>query len=90
MTSQTGKQIITINILPKISKSKSNQSMKFGQLIECNMRNIYLGKSYTKYGGGISTRTFFKISKLDISLDQHSEILYGFLNTYIYIYIYII
>ena len=23
--------------------------MKFGQLIECNMRNIFLEKSYTKY-----------------------------------------
>ena len=24
--------------------------MKFGQLIESNMRNIFLEKSYTKYG----------------------------------------
>ena len=25
--------------------------MKFGQLIECNMRNIFLEKSYTKCDG---------------------------------------
>ena len=32
MTSQPGKQIIAIYILPNISRSKSNQTMKFGQL----------------------------------------------------------
>ena len=34
MTSQTGKKIITILILPNISGSKDNQAIKFGQLIE--------------------------------------------------------
>ena len=34
MTSQTGKQIITIHVLPDISRSKGSQAMKFGQLIE--------------------------------------------------------
>ena len=33
MTSEPGEQIITIQILFNISKSKSNQAMKFGQLI---------------------------------------------------------
>ena len=33
MTSQTGKQITAIHILPNIVKSKGNQAMKFGQLI---------------------------------------------------------
>ena len=42
MTSQTGKQIITIHILPNISRSKANQATKFGQLIEYNMRNVFL------------------------------------------------
>ena len=42
MTSQPGKQAITIHILPNISKSKDNQTMKFGKLIECNMRNSFL------------------------------------------------
>ena len=31
--SQTGQKIITIHILPNISKSKDNQTMKFVQLI---------------------------------------------------------
>ena len=42
MTSQDGTQTITINILPDISKSKDNQNVKFGQLIEYNVRNIFL------------------------------------------------
>ena len=33
MTSQAGQQIITIRILPNISRSEGNQTMKFGQLI---------------------------------------------------------
>ena len=39
--SQTGKQIIALYTFPNISKSKDNQTMKFGQLIEYNMRNIF-------------------------------------------------
>ena len=34
-----------IHILPNISQSKGNQTMKFGQLIEYNKRNIFLQKS---------------------------------------------
>ena len=34
MTSQTGKQIIAIHVLPNISRSKGNQKMKSGQLID--------------------------------------------------------
>ena len=33
-----------MQILPNISRSKGNQRMKFGQLIECNMGNIFLKK----------------------------------------------
>ena len=47
MTSQPGKQVIIVYILPNISRSKGHQTIKFGQLIEYNMRNIFLGKSYT-------------------------------------------
>ena len=32
MTSQTEQEIITIHILPNISKSKGNKTIKFGQL----------------------------------------------------------
>ena len=44
MTSQTGLQTITMHILPNISQSKSNQTMKFGQLIGYSKRNIFLQK----------------------------------------------
>ena len=61
MTSQTGQQRITKQILPKISRNKVNQAVKFSQLIiECNMKNILLEKSYTKYGGEASPRDFYK------------------------------
>ena len=35
-------------MLPNVSRRKGNQTMKFGQLTEHNMRNISLKKSYTK------------------------------------------
>ena len=50
MTSQPDSQTIAIHILHNISRSKGNQTMKFGQLLEYNMRNIFVEKSYTKYG----------------------------------------
>ena len=49
--------------------------MKFGQLIKYNLRNIFLEKSYTKYGGETIPRPYFKKSKLSISLDQYSKVL---------------
>ena len=70
MTSQPGKQTTAIQILPNISRSKRYQTMKFGQFIEHDMKNILLGKSYTKCGGKSITRPFSKNSKLSISLDQ--------------------
>ena len=70
MTSQSEKQIIAMHILPNISKSKSNQTINFGQFIECNTRNISLEKSFTKCGEEIIPRSFSKKSKLSISLDQ--------------------
>ena len=47
--------------------------MKFGQLIECSMRNIFLEKLYTKCGGETSARPFSEKLKLSISLDQYSK-----------------
>ena len=40
MTSQPGLQTIAIHILPNISQSKGNQTIKFGQLIEFNLKII--------------------------------------------------
>ena len=42
MTSQRGYEAIAIHILANVSRSKGNQTMKFGQLIERNMRTIFL------------------------------------------------
>ena len=42
MTSKPGKQTTAMYILSSISNSKNNEAMKSGQLIEHNMRNIFL------------------------------------------------
>ena len=70
MTSQPEKQTIVIHILPNISRSKANQTMKFGQLIEHTIRNIFLENSYTKCGGETSPRLFSGKLKLSIYLNQ--------------------
>ena len=44
--------------------------MKFGQLIEYNMRSIFVEKSYTKRCGETIPRPFSKKSKLSMDLDQ--------------------
>ena len=41
ITSQPGLQTIVRHILSNISQGKGNQTMKFGQLIEYNERNIF-------------------------------------------------
>ena len=60
MTPETGQQVITTDILPNISRGRGKQTMKFGQLIENNMRNIFLEKSYSKCSGETASRTFCK------------------------------
>ena len=72
MTSQTGKQTIVIYVLPNIVRNKENS-----QLREYNMKNIFLEKPYTKFGGETSPRPFSKKLKLSISLDQQSEFLFS-------------
>ena len=61
---------VVTHILPNISRSKDKQTTKFGQLVEFNMRNIFLEKSYTKCGVETSARVFSEKLKLRISLDQ--------------------
>ena len=58
MTSQPGLQTIVIHILPNISESNGNQTMKFGKLIEYN-RNIFLQKLCRKWGKGTSSKPPF-------------------------------
>ena len=48
MTSQPGQQTITMQVLPNISRSKGSQTVKAGEWIEYNMRNIFLEKSNIK------------------------------------------
>ena len=62
MTWQTGKQTNAINILRNISRYRINQTMEFGQLVEYNIRNIYLNRSYTKCGGNTIPKVFSKNS----------------------------
>ena len=57
-------------MLAYISRRKGNQTMKFGQITEYYMRNIFLGKSYTKYGGETRPGLFSGKLKMRISLDQ--------------------
>ena len=52
MTPQPDLQTIEIHILPNISQTKGNQTMKFGQLIEFNKRNIFLKKIMQKMRQG--------------------------------------
>ena len=60
-----------MHVLSNISRSKSNQTMKFGQLIGYDMRNTFVEKSYTKCDRETTIpRLFSKKPKLSISLDQ--------------------
>ena len=49
--------------------------MKVSQLIEYNMTNASVGKSYTKCAGKTISWTLPKISKLSKSLDQKCKVL---------------
>ena len=81
MTSQPGKQIIAIHILPNISKNKGKTQV-MEQKMEYKMRNISLEKSYTKRGRKTISRPFSKKSKLSISLNQYSKFLYSLFLLY--------
>ena len=50
--------------MPNISRCKDNQTMKFGQLIDYNMRTIFIEKLY---GGETSQSPFSEKLKLSIS-----------------------
>ena len=47
MTSQLGLQTIAAHILPNISQSKGNQTMKYGQLIDIS-KEIFFFKNYAE------------------------------------------
>ena len=83
VTSQRGQQSILIHILPSISRNKGKQTMKFDQLIEYNIINIFFENSYTNYGGETSPRPFYGKLKLGISLDQQYKVLYSMFLLYL-------
>ena len=56
--------------------------MKFDQLIEYNMTNIFVEKAYTKCAGEIIPRPLSKKPTLSISLDQQCKILNSLLLLY--------
>ena len=57
MKSQPCQKIITIHILPNISRSKGNQTMKFGQLIEYKVTIFF--KNHAKNETDTSSRPLF-------------------------------
>ena len=60
MTLQPGKRTIAIHILPNISRIKGNQTMRFDQLIEYNIKYFFFEKSCTKCDGETIPRPFCK------------------------------
>ena len=86
--SKTGTQIITIHLLLNITRSKGNQTIKFGQSMEYNMRNIFPEKSNIKCGKEANPRPFYKKSKLSMSLNQQSEMLYSLLLLHTHVEVY--
>ena len=63
-------------------RSKDDKAIKFDQLIDYDVRNIFLEKSYAKYGGETIPRPFSKKSKLNISLDQYYKVSYNLFTLY--------
>ena len=67
MTSQPGKQTIAMCIWPISQELKATRQWSVNsQLIEHNMRNIFLEKQYTKCGGETSPKPFFKNIKIKL------------------------
>ena len=64
MTSQAGTQIITVHIFRNTSRSKGNQTIKFGQLIEYKVRKIFLQKLSIKQSSETCSRPPIFLKKL--------------------------
>ena len=64
MTSQPGKQTITVHILHNIWKSKGDKTMTFGHIVDCNVRNNFLQKLCRKWGRETSSRPVCFLKKL--------------------------
>ena len=67
---QPGSQTIALHILINISRSKGNQTIKFGQLIEYNIWNILLKNHTENVLEKLFPDPYLKNQILTISLDQ--------------------
>ena len=85
---QIGQKIITIHRLSSIWRSKDNQTMKLCQLIKYNMRNAFFEKPNTKLIEEATTIPFYKKSKLSMSSNQKSKMLYSFFLLYVLVEVY--
>ena len=74
-------------MLPNISRSKSNQNMKFSEFIEHN-RNIFLKNHTQNVFEKVVGDPFIKKTKLNISLDQQSEMFENLLLLYFQVEVY--
>ena len=70
MKSQPVNKQLQYTHCPVSQEVKATRQKKFGQLIEYNMRKIFVEKSYTKCARETIARLLSKKSKLSISLDQ--------------------
>ena len=52
------------------------------------MKNIFLEKPYTKRGGEVSPRTFYKKLKFSIPLDQQPEMLQSLFLLFVHVEVY--
>ena len=63
MPPKPGSQTIAVHVLVNMSRSKCNQTMKFDQLIEYNMKNIEILKLSCRPFAFTSYKTFWKNKK---------------------------
>ena len=70
MTLQPGKQAIAIHILPNISRSKGNRTMKFGQFIEYNVEIFFLKNHTQRLVEKLVADPFSEKLKTSTSLDH--------------------
>ena len=75
-------------VLYNITRNKSNQTKKFGQLIECNMRNIFFLKNHTQNGAGKLVPDTFITIKFEYISGSKAWILYSLFQFYVQILIY--
>ena len=57
MMSQARQQIITIHILPNISKGDDSQALKLGHLVKYSVKNTFSRAAFKKWDRVTSSRT---------------------------------